>query len=151
MRHTRKSGALGLWMNGQPVGSWVVTAQGEHQLHYDETWLASPLGRPISLSMPLRPVGAPYRGERVRNYFENLLNGSAITSRICCQTTTTFDSAWPGAFQQVPKLSACSLKSAGTVSPPCSFCPLAKARQQRRASSSSRFSTNKWLNIWPAR
>ena len=73
MRHTRKSGALGLWMNGQPVGSWVVTAQGEHQLHYDETWLASPLGRPISQSMPLRPAGAPYRGERVRNYFENLL------------------------------------------------------------------------------
>ena len=73
MRHTRKSGALGLWMNGQPVGSWEVTAQGEHQLHYDETWLASPLGRPISLSMPLRPAGAPYKGERVRNYFENLL------------------------------------------------------------------------------
>ena len=74
MRHTRKSGALGLWMNGQPVGSWVVTAQGEeHQLHYGETWLASPLGRPISLSMSLRPAGAPYKGERVRNYFENLL------------------------------------------------------------------------------
>ena len=55
MRRNRKSGALGLWMNGQRVGSWVVSAQGEHQLHYDETWLASPLGRPISLSMPLRP------------------------------------------------------------------------------------------------
>lgn len=73
MRRTRKSGALGLWMNGQRVGAWIVTAQGEHQLHYDETWLASPLGRPISLSMPLRPASAPYKGEVVRNYFENLL------------------------------------------------------------------------------
>lgn len=73
MRRTRKSGALGLWMNGQRVGTWLVTAQGEHQLHYDEAWLASPLGRPLSLSMPLRPAGAPYKGELVRNYFENLL------------------------------------------------------------------------------
>lgn len=73
MRRTRKSGALGLWMNGQRVGTWRVTAQGEHQLHYDASWLASPLGRPLSLSMPLRPAGAPYKGELVRNYFENLL------------------------------------------------------------------------------
>lgn len=73
MRRTRKSGALGLWMNGERVGSWLVTAQGEHQLHYDETWLASPLGRPLSLSMPLRPASAPYKGELVRNFFENLL------------------------------------------------------------------------------
>ena len=55
MRRTKKSGALSLWMNGQRVGTWLLTAQGEHELHYDETWLASPLGRPISLSMPLRP------------------------------------------------------------------------------------------------
>ncbi len=72
-RRTRKSGALGLWMNGQRIGAWVVTAKGEHQLHYDEAWLASPLGRPLSLSMPLRPASAPYKGELVRNYFENLL------------------------------------------------------------------------------
>lgn len=73
MRRPRKSGALGLWMNGERVGSWLVTALGEHQLHYDETWLTSPLGRPLSLSMPLRPASAPYKGELVRNYFENLL------------------------------------------------------------------------------
>ncbi len=73
MRRTKKSGALSLWMNSQRVGTWVVTAQGEHELHYDETWIASPLGRPISLSMPLRPATAPYKGDLVRNYFENLL------------------------------------------------------------------------------
>ena len=73
MRRPKKSGALSLWMNNQRVGTWAVTAQGEHVLHYDNAWLASPLGRPISLSMPLRPATAPYKGELVRNYFENLL------------------------------------------------------------------------------
>ena len=62
MRRIRKSGVLGLWMNGQRVGAWLVSAQGEHQLHYDETWLASPLGRPLSLSLPLRPASVPYQG-----------------------------------------------------------------------------------------
>lgn len=42
-------------------------------MHYDETWLDSPLGRPLSLSLPLRPASAPYKGELVGNYFENLL------------------------------------------------------------------------------
>ena len=73
MRRPKKSGALSLWMNNQRVGTWAVTAQGEHVFHYDNAWLASPLGRPISLSMPLRPATAPYKGELVRNYFENLL------------------------------------------------------------------------------
>ena len=73
MRRPKKSGALSLWMNNQRVGTWAVTAQGEHVFHYDNEWLASPLGRPISLSMPLRPATAPYKGELVRNYFENLL------------------------------------------------------------------------------
>lgn len=91
-RRTRKSGALGLWMNGERVGSWLVTAQGEHQLHYDETWLASPLGRPLSLSMPLRPAGAPYKGELVRNYFENLLpDNDNIRQRLAKRFSTGTD------------------------------------------------------------
>ena len=92
MRRTRKSGALGLWMNGQRVGAWVVTAQGEHQLHYDETWLASSLGRPLSLSLPLRPASAPYQGERVRNYFENLLpDNDHIRQRLARRFSTGTD------------------------------------------------------------
>ncbi|MBS1190076.1 MAG: toxin HipA [Rhodocyclaceae bacterium] len=90
MARARKSGALGLWMNGQRVGTWVVTAQGEHQLHYDEAWLASPLGRPISLSMPLRPASAPYKGELVRNYFENLLpDNDNIRQRLAKRFSTS--------------------------------------------------------------
>jgi HipA-like protein len=92
MRRTRKSGVLGLWMNGQRVGSWRVTAQGKHQLHYDETWLASPLGRPLSLSLPLRPASAPYQGERVRNYFENLLpDNDHIRQRLARRFSTGTD------------------------------------------------------------
>ncbi len=92
MRPTRKSGALGLWMNGERVGTWRVTAQGEHQLHYDETWLASPLGRPLSLSMPLRPASAPYKGELVRNYFENLLpDNDNIRQRLAKRFSTGSD------------------------------------------------------------
>ena len=37
MRHPKMSGGLSLWMNGQRVGTWGVTAQGEHELHYDQT------------------------------------------------------------------------------------------------------------------
>lgn len=73
MGRPRRSVALDLWMNGEHAGLWRVTAQGEHELHYDPAWIDSPLGRPVSLSMPLRPPSAPYKGAVVRNYFENLL------------------------------------------------------------------------------
>ena len=73
MGRPRKAVALGLWMNGERVGTWRVSSSGEHELHYDPAWIDSPIGRPVSLSMPLRPAQAPYKGEVVRNYFENLL------------------------------------------------------------------------------
>lgn len=92
MRRARKSGVLGLWMNGQQVGAWMLTAQGEHQLHYDGAWLASPLGRPISLSLPLRPASVPYKGELVRNYFENLLpDNDNIRQRLAKRFSTGTD------------------------------------------------------------
>lgn len=72
MGRRRKSVRLGLWMNGLQVGTWDVDSTGRHQLVYSEDWLASDLGRPVSLSMPLRP-GEAYRGDVVRHYFENLL------------------------------------------------------------------------------
>lgn len=92
MGRTRKSGALGLWMNGERVGAWRLTAQGEQQLHYDASWLASPLGRPLSLSMPLRPASAPYKGDPVRNYFENLLpDNDNIRQRLAKRFATGTD------------------------------------------------------------
>lgn len=72
MGRRRKSVRLMLWMNGLQVGTWQVDSTGRHELAYAEEWLASEHGRPVSLSMPLRP-GAAYRGDVVRHYFENLL------------------------------------------------------------------------------
>jgi serine/threonine-protein kinase HipA len=76
-------------MNGERVGAWRVSARGEHELEYDAAWMASSRGRPVSLSMPLRP-GEPYRGERVRNFFENLLpDNAAIRRRLAQRFGTT--------------------------------------------------------------
>lgn len=72
MGRRRKSIRLMLWMNGLPIGTWEVDSTGRHHLVYAEGWLESDHGRPVSLSMPLRP-GAAYRGDVVRHYFENLL------------------------------------------------------------------------------
>jgi len=69
----RKFSSLGLWMNGEHVGTWRVRSTGEHELSYASTWLESARRRPVSLSMPLRPVSQPYHGDRVRNFFDNLL------------------------------------------------------------------------------
>lgn len=91
MPRPAKRVALDLWMNAERVGTWRVTAKGEHELHYDSAWVDSPKGRPVSLSMPLRPA-EPYRGERVRNFFENLLPDSAsIRRRLARRFGTTAD------------------------------------------------------------
>ena len=72
MGRRRKSARLTLWMNGIAVGTWEIDSAGRHILAYDEGWLQSERGRPVSLSMPLRPAAA-YSGDVVRNFFENLL------------------------------------------------------------------------------
>jgi len=58
-------------MNGEKVGDWRLAATGQEFL-YAETWLSSPSGRPISLSLPLRPSREPYRNG-VEAFFDNLL------------------------------------------------------------------------------
>ena len=70
-RGTRES-VLGVWANGEHVGTWSVV-DGEHRFQYDGDWPASPHARPLSLSMPFIPNNAPYRGNVVRNFFDNLL------------------------------------------------------------------------------
>lgn len=69
--------SLAVWMNGQLVGRWFVSA-GDYSFAYEESWLSSPQRRPISLSMPLRGSSAPYRGEVVTNFFDNLLPDSNV-------------------------------------------------------------------------
>jgi serine/threonine-protein kinase HipA len=74
-RHSR-SKHLGIWMNGQRVGRWSVTATEESVLNHDADWIASEEGRPLSLSLPFQAGNPPHRGQVVVNYFDNLLPDS---------------------------------------------------------------------------
>jgi serine/threonine-protein kinase HipA len=75
MGRRSSSRQLGLWMNGEHVGTWHVTPAGD-ELTYEANWLQSPQARPLSLSLPFKPANAPHRGEAVRAYFGNLLPDS---------------------------------------------------------------------------
>ncbi|MGF6261697.1 serine/threonine-protein kinase HipA [Paraburkholderia youngii] len=63
---------------------------------YDAAWIASPAGRPLSLSLPFTPGNMTHKGPRVLNYFDNLLPDSdAIRKRIAqryrTETLDAFD------------------------------------------------------------
>jgi len=69
-------------MNGIPVGYWETTRQGE-RLGYLDEWLTDEQSRPLSLSLPFLPGNAPYQGQVVTNYFDNLLpDNDAIRRRL---------------------------------------------------------------------
>lgn len=68
----RRPNGLAVWMNGELVGHWSLTSAG-HVLTYEQSWVHSPAGRVLSLSLPFTPGNVPHRGDVVRNYFENLL------------------------------------------------------------------------------
>jgi serine/threonine-protein kinase HipA len=81
--------ALSLWANGQRVGTWRIPTRGPMELRYDEAWMKSDLGRQLSLSLPFGIDTTPLRGERVQNYFDNLLPDSeAIRRRIAARFKT---------------------------------------------------------------
>jgi len=82
------SRTLSVWTNGQRVGTWTFTRRGEHSLQYDSEWIRSPAGRPLSLSLPFTGDVA-LKGERVRNFFDNLLPDSeTIRLRIATRFKT---------------------------------------------------------------
>lgn len=67
---------LYLWVNGAFVGTWSMQPHVGDTLQYDDAWVASDRGRPLSLPLPFMPGNAPHRGDAVRAYFENLLPDS---------------------------------------------------------------------------
>ena len=80
---------LTLWANGETVGRWTLTARGDMALQYDAGWLTSPLGRPISLSLPFNLNNELLKGDNVAHYFEGLLPDSdAIRKRIAARFKT---------------------------------------------------------------
>jgi serine/threonine-protein kinase HipA len=94
-RTSPRDSTLALWANGERVGTWSARA-GEHRLQYEDSWLASPAGRHLSLSLPFTPGNVPHRGDVVRNYFDNLLPDSdairrRMADRFSAGSTDTFD------------------------------------------------------------
>ncbi|RKR38475.1 type II toxin-antitoxin system HipA family toxin [Paraburkholderia sp. BL17N1] len=90
------SRALSVWANGERVGVWRLPARGPMEFAYEPAWVASPAGRPLSLSLPFTPGDLAHKGPRVLNYFDNLLPDSeAIRKRIAqryqTETLDAFD------------------------------------------------------------
>lgn len=86
---------LDAWMNGELVGAWALHGQG-HSFRYADAWLNSPNARPLSLSLPLTQGTAPFTGERVENFFDNLLPDSLdirkrVATRFGARSTQAFD------------------------------------------------------------
>ena len=95
MPRPHSSKALSVWMNGERVGLWQTPTRGTHTFVYAESWLASPMARPISLSLPLRASNTPFR-EGVESFFDNLLpDNRAIRERVQrrfgCPSIQAFD------------------------------------------------------------
>lgn len=89
------SRALSVWTNGQRVGTWTLPTRGDMEFTYDAEWMRSPGGRLLSLSLPYTGEQA-LRGERVHNFFENLLPDSELirkrlATRFKTKTTDAFD------------------------------------------------------------
>ncbi len=87
--------ALSVWTNGLRVGTWTLPARGETQFTYDLAWMTSPAGRPLSLSLPYTG-NRSLQGDRVRNFFDNLLPDSEpirrrLATRFRTGTTEAFD------------------------------------------------------------
>ena len=53
------SSSLSVWTNGVRVGRWTTPARGEMELQYDVDWLASDMGRALSLSLPFNLQNLP--------------------------------------------------------------------------------------------
>ncbi|MBD1401304.1 HipA N-terminal domain-containing protein [Pelovirga terrestris] len=69
------------YMNEERVGTLTRAANGRLEFSYAQSWIASSAGRALSLSMPL--AEQVYTGDRVENYFDNLLPDSLpIRNRI---------------------------------------------------------------------
>lgn len=96
-----KSHRLDVWMNGELVGRWDYSGSKGHTFSYDASWVAHPLGRPLSLSLPLSNGTTPFSGEKVENYFDNLLPDSkAIRKRLA----TRFGTKTSSAFELLSKI-----------------------------------------------
>ena len=112
MGRQKRSASLFVSMNGESVGTLKRSSTGNLKFSYSRTWLGSEKSRPISLSIPLGET--VYSGERIENFFDNLLPDSQpirnrIQTRFGVATNRAFDLLWyigrdcAGALQLSPE------------------------------------------------
>jgi len=90
-----KKNKLNIWMNGVYVGFWQRNL-GVEDLYYDQDWVDSEQGRPLSLSLPFTPGNQKHRGDKVKFYFDNLLPDSTqirdrLARKFSAKSTSPFD------------------------------------------------------------
>lgn len=86
--------SLFVYMNGNEVGEYIQRKGGVQEFFYRESWLNRRTAVPLSLSLPLTDKG--HKGEKVYNYFDNLLPDSAdirnrIQARFGAKTNRPFE------------------------------------------------------------
>jgi serine/threonine-protein kinase HipA len=91
----RRLNELHIWLNKEFVGTWRKKS-GREELQYSDEWLASELGRPLSLSLPFVPGNQPHQGESVQYYFDNLLPDSRdirerLATKFAAHSASPFD------------------------------------------------------------
>ena len=112
MGRKKRSASLFVSMNGESVGTLKRSSTGNLEFSYSRTWLESEKCRPISLSIPLGET--VYSGNRVENFFDNLLPDSQplrnrIQTRFGITSNRAFDLLWHigrdcvGALQLTPE------------------------------------------------
>jgi len=86
--------SLFVYMNGYEVGEYIQRRGGEQEFIYSDSWLDKGAAIPVSLSLPL--TDKKHKGDRVYNYFDNLLPDSIdirnrIQARFGAKTNQPFD------------------------------------------------------------
>lgn len=101
-----------IYINAERAGRLFFSSTGQMQLTYDQSWLQSENGRPLSLSLPLGHY--PLSGKAVESFFDNLLPDNdtirrRIQTRFGAASGSCFDLLWHigrdcvGAVQLLPE------------------------------------------------
>ena len=87
------SSALNIFLNGGLVGMWEKAASGAESFTYNEAYQSGQQAVPLSLSLPIQKN--PYSGQKVRNFFGNLLPDHAdIRRQIAARMGAKSDDAY---------------------------------------------------------
>ena len=70
---TPRPDTLTVWMNGDHVGHWHAPRDSSHTFTYAGSWFERTGARPISYSLPMLTPGNVHVGDKVANFFDNLL------------------------------------------------------------------------------